>query len=67
MRCPEEPESRNGNDRTRNDSREWEWTLRGGGNEKDSAERGNEKDRIWNDNLPLTVLISSRNFSNKFI
>jgi hypothetical protein len=30
----------NGNGKTRNDSQEWEWALRGGDNEKDSAERG---------------------------
>jgi hypothetical protein len=30
----------NGNDRTHNGSREWEWTLRGGENEEDSAGRG---------------------------
>jgi hypothetical protein len=30
----------NGNGRTRNGSREWEWALRGGENEKDSAGMG---------------------------
>jgi hypothetical protein len=30
----------NGNDKTQNDSQEWEWALRGGENEKDSAGRG---------------------------
>jgi hypothetical protein len=36
--------------------------LRGGENEKDSAERGNENGRTRNDSLHLTALISNRDF-----
>jgi hypothetical protein len=52
----------NRNGRTRNDSREWEWALRRGENEKDNAGRENGNGRTRNDSLPLTVLISSRDF-----
>jgi hypothetical protein len=52
---------------------EWEWDLRGGGNEKDSARNtewqpewewalrggGNGNGRTQNGSLPLTALISS--------
>jgi hypothetical protein len=52
----------NGNGITRNGSREWEWALRRGENEKDIAVRGDENGRTRNDSLPLTVLISSRDY-----
>jgi hypothetical protein len=60
----------NGNDRTRNGSREW--ALRGRGNEKDRTWNGsrewewalrggrNGNSRTRNGSLPLTALISSR-------
>jgi hypothetical protein len=43
----------NEKDRTRNDSRKWEWALRGGRNR--------------NGSLPLTALISSRDIKGEII
>jgi hypothetical protein len=53
----------NGNGRTRNGSRKWEWTLRGGENEKDNARRGNGNGRTRNGSLTLTTLIISRDLA----
>jgi hypothetical protein len=60
------------------DSREWQWALRGGewkwqntgrtpGMGMSFAGRGNGNDRTQNDSLPLTVLISSRDYHNLMV